>query len=146
MKKNINASREAYLLCIYSLSKNGDKVSAAEISRMLEISRASVSEMLKKLEEDRYIEFSGRAIGLTEKGKKIAEDLRGSHRLWEIFMIDYLNIDYENAHEQADLLEHVTGSILKSALNRFLNFPNKDIKGYMSCPCEDMEEGLLKKG
>jgi DtxR family Mn-dependent transcriptional regulator len=62
-------STQDYLKVIYNLSKNGDLVSTNEISHKLDVAPASVTEMLKKLSEDSYVNYSPyHGSTLTEKG------------------------------------------------------------------------------
>ncbi len=125
----MNSSREDYLLSIYRLNKKGTKVTSIMLSKELEVSRASVSEMIKKLVQEDLVNYIDNIITLTEKGENKAKTIISSHRLWEIFLVDYLHMTPQEAHEQAHLLEHVTGENLQEALNQFLNFPTESPKG-----------------
>ena len=67
-------STQDYLKAVYDLSKNGDLVSTNEISQKLDVAPASVTEMLKKLSEDGYINYSPyHGSTLTEKGLQEAQ-------------------------------------------------------------------------
>ena len=120
----MNSSREDYLIGIYRLTK-GEKnfVNSVTLAKHLGVSRASVSEMVKKLTAEDLISFIDNKIELTEKGTERAKNLISSHRLWEIFLIDHLDMTFDEAHEQAHHLEHVTGEALKLALNKYLDYP-----------------------
>lgn len=125
----MNSSREDYLLSIYRLNKKDPKVTSIMLSKELEVSRASVSEMIKKLVQEGLVRYVDNIITLTESGENKAKMIISSHRLWEIFLIDYLHMTYDEAHEQAHLLEHVTGENLQNALNQFLQFPTESPRG-----------------
>ena len=75
--------------------------------------------MVKKLTNEKLISFIENKIELTEEGMDKAKSLISSHRLWEIFLIDYLHMSFEEAHDRAHRLEHVTGETLMLALNKF---------------------------
>lgn len=125
----MNSNREDYLQAIYRLSQEKGYTNNKNIAEFLGISKASVSEMVRKLIEDGMIDLNGTKIFLTEEGKIRAQDLLSDHRLWEYFLCNILGMDSEKIHEQADLLEHVTGDELRESLNRFLNYPTKSPKG-----------------
>lgn len=125
----MNSSREDYIIAIYRLTKQADFVNSVTIAKKLGVSRASVSEMVKKLCDDGLINFEQNKISLTESGMVKARDIISRHRLWEYFLTEILGMSYEEAHEQADLLEHVTGENLKDALNEYLNYPELSPSG-----------------
>lgn len=125
----MNSSREDYLQTIYRLSLENGFTKNKDIAEYLGISKASVSEMLKKLESDGMVEFLGTKVSLSEDGIIFAEKLLSVHRLWEYFLFNVLEMPEKEIHEQADLLEHVTGPKLREALNRFLDYPTSSPGG-----------------
>lgn len=46
-------------------------------------------------------------IGLSKKGMKLAIDLTRKHRLWETYLNQKADIDPQNVHYQAELVEHL---------------------------------------
>ena len=60
-------------------------------------------------------------IGLT-KGKRITK----IHRLWELYLTSYMNVDAKNVHDDAESIEHILTPELERSLERQLNFPVKD--------------------
>lgn len=117
------------MLAIYRLLKSEGIVTNKLITEYLVISKASVTEMLKKLKNENLIYIEKNKISLSNEGLKIAEDLISTHRLWEYFLVEILNLDEDFVHYQADLLEHVTTDKLKEALNKYLNYPTESPKG-----------------
>ena len=119
-------SVEDYLKAIYDLSQNGKPVSTTDISRTLKVAPASVTEMLKKLDETRYITHSPyHGTRLTSTGRRIAEKIIRKHRLLERFLHDVLKIDKVNVHEQACGMEHSLSDDAAEALCRFLKYPDR---------------------
>src|SRR4030067_3507147 len=106
----MNMSRktvEDYLKAVYDLSRNGAAVSTTEISRTLKVAPASVTEMLKKLSENGYVNYSPyHGSSLTEKGLHSAQKVARKHRLLEKFLSDVLHIKSEHVHTQACEMEH----------------------------------------
>ena len=138
-------NREDYLQTIYRIYAKAEKVTNKKISDHLGIAPASVSEMLKKLQAEDLITVSQNEIHLTEAGKKESRRILSCHRLWETFLLEYLEYNWQNVHEQADLLEHVTNDELKDHLNRFLRYPKHCPHGsiiYENCD-NPIEQSLL---
>ena len=121
-------SVEDYLKTVYELTLDGKAATTTEISKALNISPASVTEMLKKLSERKYLEYSPyHGTILTKKGLKIAEKMARKHRLLERFLYDILKIDKLKVHEQACEMEHSLSDDAEESLCRFLKYPD-------SCP------------
>ncbi len=125
----MNSSREDYIIAIYRLTKKADFVNSVTIANTLGVSRASVSEMVKKLLADGLINFEQNKISLTDAGLDKARNVISRHRLWEYFLSEILNLPLDQAHAQADLLEHVTSDALKDALNEYLDYPAVSPRG-----------------
>ncbi len=118
-------STQDYLKVIYSVSKNRDIVSNTEISQKLKVAPASVTEMLKKLAQDGYIQYSPyHGSTLTEKGLKDAQKITRKHRLLEKFLTDVLHIGKDKVHSQACQMEHVLSDEAEESLCRFLRHPD----------------------
>lgn len=121
----MNSNRQDYILAVYRLSEENGYTTNKEITEYFAISKASVSEMIKKLANDGMIELEKAKIRLSEDGRKEAESLLSTHRIWEYFLTRTLGMPKDKVHEQADLLEHVTSKELKDALNKYLGYPKK---------------------
>jgi DtxR family Mn-dependent transcriptional regulator len=118
-------NKEDYLKEICKLGGNGNLIGNKQIADVLHVSPASVSEMLVKLEKDGFIEYEPyHGIRLTEYGMKQSVLLLRSHRLWEVFLMQYLGYSWSETHEDAEFLEHVTSPRLAQRLDEFLNHPD----------------------
>lgn len=104
----LTASLEDYLEVICNYSENEKNVRAIDISKELEVSRASVSEALKKLASKGYINY-GRydMISLTENGKEVAQKILSKHRILQDFFENTLGLSREEASLNACRIEHV---------------------------------------
>lgn len=123
----IDTGRDDYILAIYDLIEKKETATNKKIAEILGIKAASVSEMLKKLVEEGEVYTENKSILLTETGKMRARALLTKHRLWELFLVEYLGYSWQNVHQDAKALEYVTSNGLKDRLNEFLNKP-------MHCP------------
>ena len=116
---------EDYLKAVYDLSRNGTAVSTTEISRTLKVAPASVTEMLKKLSENGYVNYSPyHGSSLTEKGLQGAQKVARKHRLLEKFLSDVLHIRTDQVHNQACEMEHTLSDEAEESLCRFLKHPD----------------------
>lgn len=120
MSRNI----EDYLKGIYTLKKK-KQYSNKSLAEYLNISPASVSEMIKKLSNEDYLVLDGRNVKLTEKGNSVAMDIIRKHRVWEVFLVEKLGFDKDEIHEEAERLEHVTSEKLLRKLEKFLFYPKE---------------------
>ena len=124
-------SVENYLKALYVISENGKAVTTTAVSNYFKIAPASVTEMLQKLAEKGYIEYSPyHGSKLTSKGLQIAETVTRKHRLLEKFLHDVLKIGKDKVHTQACEMEHALSDEAEESLCRLLNHPDK-------CPDDD---------
>jgi|GEM_PF-3677704 Mn-dependent transcriptional regulator len=92
-EKTLSENAEEYLEVLYKLSLKERPVKTTKISNMLNISPASVTQMIKKLEKEGYVNYSPyKGVTLTEEGYKIASNITRKHRLLERFLHDVLKI------------------------------------------------------
>jgi DtxR family Mn-dependent transcriptional regulator len=118
-------SVEDYLRVLYTLSRNGRIVATTEISQCLQVAPASVTEMLKKLAEKGYINYSPyHGSTLTAEGLQVAQKITRKHRLLEKFLSDVLKIGKDKVHTQASDMEHSLSDEAEESLCRFLKYPD----------------------
>ncbi len=124
-------SEENYLKAIYHIGKrDNDKASATSIAEALKNNPASVIVMIKKLVEKKLIQYDKtKGAKLTEKGLKVAYLIVRKHRLWEVFLHDSLEYQWDEVHDIAEQLEHVHRDDLADRLDKFLGFPEYDPHG-----------------
>lgn len=131
MDQIISFTEENYLKTIYSLSKQQTgKIANLSIAEMLHINPATVTEMLKKLNEKKFIEYTRTSgAALTSKGNQLALKVIRKHRLWETFLVNKLSFSWDEVHEIAEQLEHIQSEKLIRQLDKFLGFPKFDPHG-----------------
>ncbi|MFP4142238.1 MAG: metal-dependent transcriptional regulator [Thermoplasmata archaeon] len=103
-------TKEEYLETLYKLTSRSEnnKIKTGEIAEELRISSPSVTEVLPKLEEEGYVVYRPyHGVELTEKGKKEGKRIVRSHRILEVFLDEFFDIEDEEIHEKACELEHV---------------------------------------
>ncbi|EMF0084644.1 metal-dependent transcriptional regulator [Enterococcus hirae] len=121
-------NREDYLKIILELGGDTTRVNNKQIVSSLAVSPASVSEMISKLVKEQLVEHSPyQGVQLTETGLQKASSLIRKHRLWEVFLVEHLDYSWNEVHDDAEVLEHVTSEQLADHLEDYLNHP-------MHCP------------
>lgn len=122
--EKLTASLEDYLEVISNYVDSERNIRAIDISKELNVSRASVTEALKKLALKGFINY-GRydVISLTDSGKKIAQDIVSKHNILQSFFENILGLSENEASENACKIEHV---ITENAFNKISEFMNRE--------------------
>jgi DtxR family Mn-dependent transcriptional regulator len=121
-------SAEMYLKTIAELGDFLDLVPISSVAERLEISPVSATEMIHRMQRKELVKHEPyRGVKLTETGRKLARDILRRHRLWERFLVDVLELPWEDVHDLACDLEHAADSAVTDALDEFLGHPE-------SCP------------
>jgi len=125
-----SASKENYLKAIFHLQHESGIASTNEVAAALQTRPASVTDMLKKLKKQKLLQYERyKGFKLTSEGKKIAIQIIRKHRLWEYFLVEKLQFGWDEVHEVAEELEHISSKKLIDRLDAFLNFPQTDPHG-----------------
>ena len=127
----ITLAEENYLKAILSISLNEDgKVSTNAIAKEISTSAASVSDMLKKLQDKKLIKYEKyKGVELSKTGKSKAINILRKHRLWETFLVSNLGFNWGEVHDVAEQLEHIQSPELIDRLDTFLEYPRFDPHG-----------------
>ena len=125
-----SVSKENYLKAIFHLQQEQENVSTNALAEALQTKPASVTDMLKKLKLQKLLQYEKYyGVRLTPEGKKVAVLIIRKHRLWECFLVEKLQFGWEEVHEIAEELEHVSSKKLVDRLEAFLDFPKSDPHG-----------------
>ena len=125
-----SASKEDYLRAMYHLMEEHETVKSVEVADYLDITKPSVSEMLKNLDKDGFIQYKKYSkIHFTQKGLNTAKNLTASHRIIESFLKDTLKINPQNIHNEAHKLEHAFSHESIEKLRILLKNPKTDPHG-----------------
>jgi DtxR family Mn-dependent transcriptional regulator len=126
----LSENTENYLKNIYMIQQSDRRVTTTSLSRRLQISPASVSEMMRKLADTGYLTYRPyRGVRLTGKGRAKALKIIRRHRLWELFLVRILKYDWDEIHEEAEKLEHVVSPQLEQRIDEILGYPRNDPHG-----------------
>jgi DtxR family Mn-dependent transcriptional regulator len=128
----LSFTEENYLKAIYHLSADGSKsVLTNELADAMSTKPASVTDMIKKLSAKKLITYEKYyGVTITKVGKTSALNIIRKHRLWETFLVQKLNFNWDQVHEVAEQLEHIQSPLLIEKLDAFLGFPVADPHGH----------------
>lgn len=120
----VTESAEEYLEAIYKLREEGQPVALSALAKHLEISSVSANEMVRKLVERELVLYEPyKGVSLTPAGRIQALAVIRRHRLWERFLTDVLGLSWDQVHDEACRLEHVTSPQVEERLAQFLGQP-----------------------
>ena len=123
---------ENYVKAIYQISGQAKGKSAAtgQLAQALRVSPGTVTSMLKTLSESglaTYTPYEG--VQLTAAGLALALRVLRRHRLIELFLVNTLEMPWDEVHEEAEHMEHAVSDRLVDRIDTFLGFPEVDPHG-----------------
>lgn len=128
---------QEYLQALYSLEEEGKEATTTEIAKRLGFAASSVTEMLKRLDEQGYIRYEPyKGATLTDQGRKLGRKVTRKHRILERFLHDILSIRRDRVHKQACEMEHVLSDEAENGLCKMLNYPDTCPDGKPIPPCD----------
>ncbi|NVM02269.1 MAG: metal-dependent transcriptional regulator [Candidatus Helarchaeota archaeon] len=113
----LSRKKEDYIKAIQNIIEKNGSARTKDIAKELNIKPPSVSEMLTKLQKEKVINYEkNRPITLTNKGKKIAEEITEEYQVLskllinllvpeEIALIDACNMEHHLHHETVTQLK-----------------------------------------
>ena len=126
----LSQSVEDYLKVIYVLESEGSAATTNNIAEMMDVSSASVTNMLKRLAGLNLIEHkSYKGATLTDAGNKIALEILRHHRLLELYLKEIMGYSWDEVHDEAEKLEHHISEQFEDKIAELLNHPTHDPHG-----------------
>jgi len=123
MPEGFHPPLEEYLEAIHELGEEGIVVIQARLAERLGHSAPAVSEMMRRLREEGYVEEKERPLVLTSRGRTLAESVVRKHRLAERLLTDIIGLPWEKAHIEAGRWEHVISDEVEARLVEVLGHP-----------------------
>ncbi|HZC13285.1 MAG TPA: metal-dependent transcriptional regulator, partial [Thermoleophilaceae bacterium] len=110
-------AEEEYLQIMYWLQEAGLPITGANIARAMQVSAPTVHEMVGRLEVDGYItRADDKTLAFTDSGLEHAENIVRRHRLIERYLTDFLDIPWDQVHEEAEKLEHWMSPVVEERM------------------------------
>ena len=104
-----------YAEAIWELEEAGIPVRQVRIARWLGVTPVSVSEMVRRMQEEGLVEIEGE-VRLTEEGRYLAEVVVRRHRLAERFLSEVLKLPWSKVHEEAEVWETMISDDVEKAM------------------------------
>jgi DtxR family transcriptional regulator, Mn-dependent transcriptional regulator len=122
---------EDYAKAIYALERlAGGAVSTNALAERLDVTPASASGMVKRLDEMGLVSHEPyRGVQLTLTGRRLALEVIRHHRLLELYLADQLGVPWDRVHAEAEVLEHVLSEELEALIAAKLGNPTRDPHG-----------------
>jgi len=73
-----------------------------------------------------FVAQTQEGISLTPKGVSDSMRIVRLHRLWELYLNEFLHIAPDHVHESAEQMEHLLTPELEALLEQRLNYPTLD--------------------
>lgn len=120
----MSESIEMYLLRVALLQRDAQPVPVPLLAQELAVSPVSANEMCRKLAEKGLIDYEPyKGVTLTAQGERLAHYVLRCRRLWEVFLVEKLGLEPQEAEAMACRFEHVTAEELTERLALFLGQP-----------------------
>lgn len=98
-----------------------------QIAKYQDVSPLYLKAVLWHLRYQGWIEdVEGGKYQLTHEGELHAANVVRLHRLWEVYLVDYVGIGPEKVHRNAEEMEHIITPALERELTLLLKNPKKD--------------------
>lgn len=122
----VTPSQEDYVEAIFSLIRNKGYARVSDIAHRLGINSASVSKMVRKLDEDGILVYEKyRGLNLTPEGFTQGQMLYERHQLLEAFL-GYLGLtDDEAVHQTVEGIEHHFNPLALQQIENLVRFIQK---------------------
>ena len=121
---------EDYLKSVFHLCSRRGGATTSALAGQLGLAAPSVSAMLKRLEAAELVRRSPQhAVELTEHGRRHALGVVRRHRLLEMFLVEVLDVPWDEVHDEAEVLEHALSARLEERIDALLGRPTHDPHG-----------------
>jgi DtxR family Mn-dependent transcriptional regulator len=130
-ERELSMAVEDYLKEICKLELAGERATTTALATRLGVAAASVTGMTKRLAASGLIERTPyRGFALTTKGRRAALAVLRHHRLLEHYLAETFGMSLENAHVEAERLEHAISESVLRRMDEQLGFPRFDPHGH----------------
>ena len=127
----LSRSEQDYLKALYALTPGGAAAPTSHLARRLAVSAPSVTKMLGRLAAARLVQHTPRAgARLTREGERAALSILRRHRILEAVLVRVLGLDWAEAHDEAEVLEHGVSDRVLAAIDRLIEHPSEDPHGH----------------
>ncbi len=128
IKRKIN--NENILKAIYQISEDTKDffapLNVKELTAKRKMPTSHLDKILNRLRNEGFVEKTSRGWVFTKAGLEKGRRIVKLHRLWEVYLTQYLNIAPDHVHDDAENMEHIITPELEERLEKLLNYPKVD--------------------
>jgi DtxR family transcriptional regulator, Mn-dependent transcriptional regulator len=130
-RPEVSNAVQDYAKAIWSLAQRStDAVSTSALAERLDVSAASASATVKRLEVMGLVQRQPyHGVRLTPAGERVALAVIRHHRLLELYLAEALGMSWDRVHEEAEVLEHAISPELSELIAAKLGNPTHDPHG-----------------
>lgn len=126
----VSASDQDYLRAIYDAGGHERRVGTGEVAGELRLTQGAVTVALQRLHQKGLVDYRRyQGAQLTAEGQRHALEMVRHHRLIERFLVEFLDYDWNDVHEEADRLEHVISEEMERRIAAKVSDPTTDPHG-----------------
>lgn len=116
---------------IYAAGEWGEeKFSVSQLAQQMQVAVSTASENVRRLTELGLVAHEPyRGVTLTKTGMTLALKMVRKHRLLETYLHQRLGFNWDEVHEEAEILEHAASERLIEHIDADLGFPTADPHG-----------------
>ncbi|HEX7009762.1 MAG TPA: metal-dependent transcriptional regulator [Phycisphaeraceae bacterium] len=134
---------ENYLKQIYLWQQDNDfqRMPMGQLALSLNVAPGTVTSMVKALADAQLVDYTPRGgVQLTPQGTRLALQVLRRHRLIEKFLVEVLQLDWSEVHDEAEELEHAISDKVLERIDALLGYPDTDPHGDPIPPAEGHPE------
>ncbi len=122
--------RENILKCLYHLGEADGNFAAMrtqqEIQQRRGIRLPQLKKGLKILRNKDLVNLQDGQAGLTPEGVSQGAQITKIHRLWELYLTQYMQLPADHVHDDAEAIEHIITPEIERELESQLEYPTRD--------------------
>ncbi len=123
----IKINNENILKDIYKIGNQGTQtITIKELTEKEKYPSLLLNSTLKRLEKMDYLDLVRGMVILSDKGRLAAREVIRKHRLWEIYLSKYFQLEADHLHDDAEGIEHVITPEIELHLIKLLERPEID--------------------
>lgn len=108
----------------------GEGISVNDLAALMGVVASTASENVARLTAQGLVTHEPyRKVHFTEEGRRIAVGMVRRHRLIETYLHDRLGFEWDEVHEEAEILEHAVSDRLLAHIDEALGKPARDPHG-----------------
>ena len=106
------------------------RLTMGKLARIMAVVPGTATSMVKALSDSGLVDYEPRSgVRLTKGGTRLALHVLRRHRLVEQFLVEKLDLDWSEVHEEAEALEHVISNKVLEHIDQALGHPAFDPHG-----------------